>query len=97
MKPKVSIPLDEQELHINFSPVEMGKQCEVYTTIPYMMKYLEKMVTNYPEQCTLVKDDQYSYTAMVPFKLVKPRNPRKEMTDDEKDILRERLAQMRTK
>ena len=97
MKPKVSIPLDEQELHINFSPVEMGKQCEVYTTIPYMMKYLEKMVTNYPGQCTLIKDDQYSYTAMIPFKLVKPRNPRKEMTDEEKDILRERLAQMRTK
>ena len=44
MRTKVSIPLEEQETVINFFPVEMGKNCEVYTTVPSMMKYLEKMV-----------------------------------------------------
>lgn len=76
MKEKVRIPLEEQETHINYSPVEMGKDCEVYTTIPTMMKYLDKLVTKFPEQCKMLKDDQYSVTVRIPFKLVKPRKPR---------------------
>lgn len=90
MKKKLSIPLEEQELHINYSPAETGKDCEIYTTIPWAMKYLEKMVTKYPTECRLVNDDQYSYTAVIPFKLVKPRNPRI-MTDEQKKAVAERL------
>lgn len=90
MKDKVRIPLDEQETHINFSPVEMGKSCEIYTTVPSMMKYLERMVLKYPNECRLVKDDQYSYTASIPFKLVKPRNPRA-MSEEQKAAAAERM------
>ena len=92
MKSKVSIPLDEQEMHIYYSPV--SKQCEVYTTIPYMMKYLERMVEKNPEQCRLVKDDQYSYTVEVPFSSVKPRNPRV-MTEEQKAAASERMKKLR--
>ena len=94
LKPKVSIPLEEQEFHVNFSPVGMGKNCEVYTTIPWVMKYLEKMVTKYPNECKLVRDDQYSYTASIPFKLVKPRNPR-QISDEQKQAAAERLKNAR--
>ena len=96
MKSKVSIPMEEQELHINYSPVEMDKLCEVYTTIPWMMKYLEKMVKNHPNECQLVKEDQYSYTARIPFKLVKPRAPR-HYSEEQKQALRERLDAVRNK
>lgn len=96
MKQKVKIPLEEQELHINYCPAEMGKTCEIYTTIPWAMKYLDKMVTNYPNECKLVKDDQYSYTAAIPFKLVKPRNPRV-LSDEQKQAIAERFAAIRNK
>ena len=88
--------MEEQELHINYSPVEMDKLCEVYTTIPWMMKYLEKMVKNHPNECQLVKDDQYSYTARIPFKLVKPRNPR-QMSEEQRQAAAVRLAAARNK
>lgn len=90
MKEKLSIPLEEQELHINFSPIEMGKNCEIYTTIPWAMKYLDRMVNEYPDECKLIKDDQYSYTASIPFKLVKPRAPR-HYTEEQAAAMKERL------
>ena len=92
MKPKVSISMSEQETHINFCPAEMGKECEVYTTVPSMMKHLEKMVNKYPEDCTLVCDDQYSYTVRLPFKLVKPRNP-KHMTEEQRAQMADRIRE----
>lgn len=94
MRTKVSIPLEEQETVINFFPVEMGKSCEVYTTVPSMMKYLEKMVNKYPDQCRLKKDDQYSYTASIPFKLVKPRAPR-QYTEEQRQAMAIKLAAAR--
>lgn len=94
MIPKVSISSDEQELLVNFSPSETGKLCEVYTTIPYMIKYLEKMITDYPEDYKLIKEDQYSLTVSIPFKLVKPRKPKK-MSDEQRSMLTERLASLR--
>lgn len=91
MKDKVSIPLEEQETHINYNYIEMGKMCEVYTTVPSMMKYLEKLVTEFPDECKLVNDDQYSYTVQIPFKLVKPRKPRV-MTEEQRAAVAARLA-----
>ena len=90
MKDKVTIPFEEQELHINYSPTEMGKNCEVYTTIPWAMKYLDKMAAEYPEQVQITKDDQYSVTATIPFKLVKPRKPRI-MTEEQKQQMTARF------
>ena len=94
MKPKISVPTDEQELHINFSPTQPDKMCEVYTTIPWAMKQLEKLVNKFPNECKLVKDDKYGYTAMIPFKLVKPRSPRV-MTDEQKQAARDRMLNIR--
>jgi len=94
VKEKVSIPVEEQELHINYGPTEMGKNCEVYTTIPWAMKYLEKMVKRYPNECKMIKDDKYSYTASIPFKLVKPRNPRA-MSEEQRLAAGERLKAAR--
>ena len=90
MKAKLSIPVKEQEVVINHCPDEMGNMCEIYTTIPWLMKYLEKMVKDYPEQYQLVDDDQYSYTVKCEFRLVKPRKP-KIMTDEQKAALAARL------
>lgn len=83
MKDKITIPTAEQELHINYCPATMGKECEIYTTIPWAMKYLDRMINKFPEDFKLIKDDQYSVTATAPFKLVKPRTPI-HMTEEEK-------------
>lgn len=96
MKDKVSIPLEEQELHINYNYIEMGKMCEVYTTIPSMMKYLEKLFVDFPDECKLIKDDQYSYTVQIPFKLVKPRRPRT-ISEEQRAAMSDRLAAARAK
>lgn len=96
MKKKVTIPTDEQEMLINYSPIGMGSDCEVYTTIPWAMKYLERMVNKYPDICKLIKDDQYSYTARIPFKLVKPRAPRI-MTEEQRKVASDRLAELRSR
>lgn len=96
MKEKISTPIDEQELHINFSPAEMGKNCEIYTTIPWMMKYLEKMIEKYPDDCKLIRDDQYSYTVSIPFKLVKPRAPR-QVSEEQRKAASERLRALHAK
>ena len=94
MKKKISIPLDEQELHVNYCPAETGKNCEIYTTIPWLMKHLEKMVNKFPELCRVVKDDQYSYTVSVPFICVKPRNPRI-VPEEQLEAARDRMAKLR--
>ena len=95
MKEKVTIPVDEQEFHVNYSP-DMGDTCEVYATIPWAMKYLERMVTKYPNECRLVRDDKYSYTACIPFKLVKPRAPR-QISEEQRAAAAERLKAVRAK
>ena len=96
MKEKMSIPYTEQEMIINYSPDEMGKNCEIYTTIPWMMKFLEGMVEKYPDHYKLIKDDQYSYTVKVPYKLVKPRAP-KILSDEQRKAMGERLAEARAR
>jgi hypothetical protein len=91
---KIPIALDEQELTINYYPTDDSVNCEVYTTIPWAMKYLERMVKKYPDTCKLLKDDQYSYTVKMPFKLCKPRAPRI-MTAEQKETGAKRLAEAR--
>jgi len=94
MKRKITIPLDEQELHINYIPSEMDKNCEIYTTIPWAMKFLEKLIEEHPDDCKLVRDDQYSYTASIPFRYVKPRAPRK-YSEETLAAMKERLENAR--
>lgn len=94
MVEKVQTSADEQELIINYYPVEMGKDCEIYTTIPHMIKYLEKMVEEFPEQYQVVKDDKYSLTVRTQFRLVKPRKP-KILSEERKAELSDRLRNLR--
>ena len=94
MKEKLSISADEQELHINYCPSEMGKRVEIYTTIPHIMKNLEKLVKKYPEQYQLIRDDQYSYTVSAPYNLIKPRAPR-QYSEETMTAMKERLKNAR--
>lgn len=94
MKDKLRTPTDEQEMCINYCP-DMGDMCEIYTTIPWLMKYLEKLVNKYSDTCEVLVDDQYSYTVTVPFKFVKPKGPRI-LSDEQKEIITERLAKARS-
>ena len=91
MKEKVRIPLEEQETHVNYSPAELGKYCEIYTTVPSEMKRLESLVNKYPDFYTLIKDDQYSYTVRCPYKLTRCRKPRI-MTEEQRQASSERMT-----
>lgn len=96
MKNKIVASVAEQELHINYSPAEMGKYCEIYTTIPYAIVYLKKMAQKFPAEYQIIHTDQYSCTARVLYKLVKPRAP-KQMSEQQRQAMAERLAAARLK
>lgn len=96
MKPKLTIPVEEQELHINYCPAEMGKNCEIYTTIPWVMKHLEKFVNECSDVCKVIKDDQYSLTVSVPFKCIKPKKIRK-LSEEQRQAVAKRFAEYRNK
>jgi len=94
MVEKVYTPKDEQELVINYMPSEMGKDCEIYTCIPTLMDYLEKMANEFPEQYKIIRDDKYGLTVRTQFKLVKPRKP-KILSEERRAELSERLRNLR--
>lgn len=96
MKAKETIPIKEQEAVFNYIPGESIDKAQIYTTIPWMMKYLWSMCEQYPDQYKVVKDDQYSLTVELPFSLIKPRKPRI-MTEEQRIKCVNALKGARTK
>lgn len=88
---KMRIPLEEQETVIVSYPIETGKDCEIYTTVPSEMKRLEKMVNKYPDVYKVLKDDKYGYTVSGPWKYSRPKNPRT-MTEEQRQKASERMS-----
>jgi hypothetical protein len=90
----MTLTTDEYEMHIWYSPSTMGKTCEIYTTIPYMVKALKKLATEHSDECTILKEDECAITISAPLKYVKPRVPRK-YSEEQKKLLAERLRKAR--
>lgn len=99
MQLKVDISFEEQETLINYSKFQIGEWAEVYTTDKVVMKRYEKFASAHSDFCRLLKEDKYSMTFSVHPKCASlyPRAPRKgrELSEEEKQAMRERLDKIR--
>lgn len=89
MVEKVPVPGNEQEITINYSPAD-GKYCELYSSVPWFSRFIEKLVTEHPELGHVINDDKYGITVSLQFRCVKPRIPRT-MTPEQRAKAVERL------
>jgi hypothetical protein len=86
----------EKETTISFNDDE--KTVNIYTCNAKWMRRLDKCCRDYPEKYKLIKSDEDSKTYETDKNLVSfPRTPRasREYTEDEKNILRDRLKRVR--
>ena len=94
MKPKVGNPLDEQETTINVMPTQISNTAYVYTSVPSTLERLWKLYEQYPDQVSIVLDDQYGTEFSVPKDWIKIK-PKRQISDEQKEILKGRLAALR--
>lgn len=100
MKKKVDVPFDSQETIINYSKFQIGEWAEVYTTDKVVMKRYDKFCSNHPEYSKVIAEDNMSMTFSVHPKCATlfPRAPRNvTMTEEQKELLRERMKNIRKK
>lgn len=82
----------EQEVHISFSADDAV--ATVYASNPVYIRKLDVLSKEFPDDYKLVRRDDASVTYEVSRKLVALRRPRpkRELTDEERQALKERLA-----
>ena len=84
----------EQETIINYNNGD--KLVSLYTADTVVMKKLDKLVEKYPDTYKMIKQDSVSKTYEFSKKLISFRPPNTRVyTEEEKQILRDRLAAYR--
>lgn len=96
MAKKLPTSLDEQETTINIPTNRVSDKVEVYTTDPVALRKMEKLRSSHPEEVTVLKDDEYSTTYVIPSSWIRIR-PKRKVTDDRRQTLKEQLAKGRKK
>lgn len=82
----MSYTLIEQETNINFNAE--SDQCVIYTAYHPMIRKLEKLMEQYPDEVKLVCKTDDDIQVELPKKWVKIKPPR-EMSEEQKERLRE--------
>ena len=82
----MSYTLIEQETNINFNAE--SDQCVVYTAYPPMIRKIEKLMGEYPDEVKLVRKTDDDIQVELPKKWVKITPPRK-VSEEQKERLRE--------
>lgn len=96
-----SVPLFEQETHISYMRDEQS--AKVYTSDTTQMTKFDKRCEQYPDMWQCVSDDGYSKSYICQDKnMISARGKRvvrqkRELTDEEREVLRKRLAEGRAK
>ena len=91
-----TVPIDEQETTINLEAI-LGV-AEVYSCEPTMMRKLEKLAKEHPDEVTLEHPDGYGIIAHVPKGYVSVRAPKKmNYTDEQRRVLAERAKALRAR
>lgn len=84
----------EKETIINFNMEE--STASVYTCEPRIMNRLDKLCKEYPEHYKFVDQDEFSKTYEIASKrLISFRPPKRELSEEEKQVLRDRALQMK--
>lgn len=81
----------EKETIIRFD--EAGKNADVYTCRPSIIKKLDKYCEEYPDDCLLERQDNEFKEYVLPKKWIKINAPKK-MTEEQKEACRERGKQL---
>lgn len=91
------LTLEEQETIVNIMADD--KTASIYTCIPAHIRKLDKLCEKYPEQYKLESYNDYSKTYSVPKKLIRFGSPaaKKNLTEEQKEILRERMKRIHQK
>lgn len=96
-----SVPIYEQETHISYMRDEQF--ATVYTSDTTQMTRYDKLCKQYPDMWSCVSDDGYSKSYMCKDKkMISPRGKKverqkRELTDEERETIKKRLAEGRTK
>lgn len=93
----MTITLEEQETIVNF--MRTDELMEIYTCDTTMITKLDKLVAKNPEQYKVIKQDDISKTYSAPKKFLSFRSQetKRELTDEQKKALGERLKSSRNK
>lgn len=96
-----SVPVYEQETHISYMRDEQF--AKVYTSDTTQMTRYDKLCKQYPDMWSCVSDDGYSKSYMCKDKKMisargkRAKRQKRELTDEELEVLRKRLAEGRAK
>ncbi len=92
---KINVTRYEQEVHVSFTMED--EMATLYTSSTVWLKKMDKIVKAYPDQFKVVDTGKIngeiiSKTYEFPIKYFKILKPRKELSDERKQELKERLA-----
>ncbi len=96
-KNKYNLTSYEKETILNYNDEE--KDGTVYTCNAAMIRKMDRLAAQYPEEVRQYREDEVSKSYYIPkgwFKIHPPR-AKKELSEEEKQILRERMMAMRNK
>ena len=68
-----------------------------YSDEPKYVRYIRKLVEDYPEEVKIVQDNQWGVGCRVPIKWIKPPKPpaKRQMSDEQRKAAGERLKRGR--
>ena len=81
----------EQETVVNFNNGD--KTATIYTRDPYILSKLAKLAEKYPDAYKVIEEDEISKTYECSKKLIRFSAPPRQLSEEEKEINRQRLAQ----
>ena len=96
-----SVPVYEQETHISYMRDEQF--AKVYTSDTTQMTRYDKLCKQFPNMWSCVSDDGYSRSyicqdkRLISFRGKKADRQKRELTDEEREAIKKRLAEGRTK
>ena len=84
---------EEIETIINFCSAD--KTASIYTCSSVMMRQLDKLMEQYPNDVRLIKQDKFSKTYELPKKWVMRIRVPRQISEEQKEKLRENLLKFR--
>lgn len=87
---------EEQETIVNYS--EDGKEAQIYTASPIVMRKLDKLCEKYPNYYSLTAQDKYSKTYQTTKKMIAFKKPSTyKMPDELREKAKERMKLLQSK
>ena len=94
----MAVSIEEQETTMNVFPKASGIPCEIYSCIPTEVAKIKKYAEKYPDELTIIKEDDIGIFATAPAKWFRFAPPiKRNYSEEQKQALRERAKVAREK